>query len=432
MKPQSTRKETICVQGMFCSHCEENVSAALNALEGVVSARASLAEGSAEVVYDPGIVSLQEIHSAVNAAGYEVVEKGSGSRAAAVLLVILALYVIASHMGWTRVFSVFPTVGSTVSLGILFVIGALTGVHCIAMCGGINLMQSASSAQRRTGEPVLSNLLYNTGRVISYTLTGALCGGIGMTLQLSGILKGLIPAAAGIFMLIMSLKMLGLGKWFRKVRVSLPFRIRTGAGAASANRSSFVIGLLNGLMPCGPLQSMQLYALSTGSVLMGAASMFFFSLGTVPLMFGFGFAAGKLGRRHRQTMQTVSAVLIFVMGLSMIMNGLSMSGITIFRTGAQTAAVSTVEENVQYLRNEIDYGSYPAFAVKKGIPVEWTLVVPEGKLTGCNGEIIIPSFGLDVKLHEGENLIRFTPETAGVIPYSCWMGMIRSTIEVTD
>ena len=432
MKAERTRKETIRIRGMFCSHCEEKVNAALNALDGVVSARASLAEGNAEVEYDPGVISLRKIRGAVEAAGYEAAEKGSGPRAGAVLLIILAIYVIASHMGWTRVFSVFPTAGSGVSLGMLFMIGALTSVHCIAMCGGINLMQSASSAQSRTGAPWLSNLLYNAGRVISYTLTGALCGGIGMTLQLTGLLKGLIPTAAGVFMLIMALRMLGLGKWFRKVRISLPVRIRTGAGAASGNRSSFVIGLLNGLMPCGPLQSMQLYALSTGSVLTGAASMFFFSLGTVPLMFGFGFAAGKLGRRHRQTMQTVSAVLIFVMGLSMIMNGLSLSGIPFFQTGTRTVSVSTVEARVQVLRNEIDYGSYPAFSVKKGIPVEWTLVVPEGKLTGCNGEIIVPALGLDVKLHEGENLIRFTPETAGVIPYSCWMGMIRSTIEVTD
>jgi len=60
-------------------------------------------------------------------------------------------------------------------------------------------------------------------------------------------------------------------------------------------------GLLNGFMPCGPLQAMQLYALGTGSFIAGATSMFMFSLGTVPLMFGLGaissIAGGKLRKR---------------------------------------------------------------------------------------------------------------------------------------
>ena len=59
----------------------------------------------------------------------------------------------------------------------------------------------------------------------------------------------------------------------------------------------FYIGLLNGLMPCGPLQAMQIYALGTGSFVMGAASMFFFSVGTVPLMFGFGVLSSILSKK---------------------------------------------------------------------------------------------------------------------------------------
>ncbi|MBP5623054.1 MAG: sulfite exporter TauE/SafE family protein, partial [Thermoguttaceae bacterium] len=64
--------------------------------------------------------------------------------------------------------------------------------------------------------------------------------------------------------------------------------------ASSSRRSSLVIGLLNGLMPCSPLQSMQIYALSTGSIIRGALSMLLFSLGTVPLMLGLGVFSGKL------------------------------------------------------------------------------------------------------------------------------------------
>ena len=57
--------------------------------------------------------------------------------------------------------------------------------------------------------------------------------------------------------------------------------------------------------------------------------------------------------------------------------------------------------------------------------------MPEGKLNGCNGELRIPAFDLDVVLHEGDNPVTFFPETAGTFPYSCWMGMIHATIEMT-
>ena len=90
------------------------------------------------------------------------------------------------------------------------------------------------------------------------------------------------------------------------------------------------------------------------------------------------------------------------------------------------------QNNIQALRTEIDFGSYPAVRVIAGIPVKWTMVVPEGKLNGCNGEIIIPALNIDLVLHEGENLLEFTTNEIGVIPYSCWMGMINSTIEVIE
>ena len=54
------------------------------------------------------------------------------------------------------------------------------------------------------------------------------------------------------------------------------------------------------------------------------------------------------------------------------------------------------------------------------------------KLNGCNGEIIVPAYDLSVKLHEGENIVSFTPSETGTIPYSCWMGMIKSNIKIVE
>ena len=433
MNTDESSRTVINISGMFCRHCETTFSDALMGLEGVKSVTASFEKGQAEVIYDPQTVSVETLKKKIEQAGYETEESGSFRKITAILVILLAVYIAAKIFGWTKIFDIFPTADTTVSLGMLFTIGLLTGVHCIAMCGGINLTQSVISSENRVN-PLRPNLLYNTGRVISYTLTGAICGGIGRTLGLSGTLRGIIPVIAGIIMVIMALRMLGVFKILRKFRFISPrfnFKLRQVIGKRSG-RSSFLIGLANGLMPCGPLQSMQIYALAAGSVFKGAVSMFLFSLGTVPLMFGFGFFAGRINLKYRKTMLTVSAVLVFMMGINMAVNGLSLSGITLSAPVREQADVPVVEDDLQKVRTEIDYGRYPAFTVRKGIPVEWDIFVPEGKLTGCNGEILVPAYGIDIKLQEGTNIVRFTPEEAGVIPYSCWMGMIRSTITVMD
>ena len=89
-------------------------------------------------------------------------------------------------------------------------------------------------------------------------------------------MNGIIILVASLIMLLMSFNMLGI------IEFRLPFINKIKLKTKS--RNSFIIGLLNGLMPCGPLQAMQVYALSTGSFIKGALSMFLFSLGTVPLM----------------------------------------------------------------------------------------------------------------------------------------------------
>ena len=91
-----------------------------------------------------------------------------------------------------------------------------------------------------------------------------------------------------------------------------------------------------------------------------------------------------------------------------------------------------VRGDVQYVRSELEFGGYPAITVQAGIPVEWTIHADETRINSCNNEIYIPALDLSVPLEPGDNVIRFTPEESGVIPYTCWMGMIRSSIYVTD
>lgn len=430
IKPKT---ETILVQGMFCANCERRVQKALLSLPGVASARASFSEEKVTIVYDEEMISVTRLKEEIEKLGYRTVsDTRRYIQIVSILIILLAVYVIADHLGWTQVFNIFPNIETSASLSMLFIIGLLTSIHCIAMCGGINLTQSTAAA--KGGASIAgSNVAYNAGRVVSYTAIGGIVGGIGSVFSFSGKLRGLIAVTVGVVMIVMALSMLGVFRPLRKLPLHLPRDLYGKLAGSFSGKSSFVIGLLNGFMPCGPLQSMQIYALSTGSVTRGALSMLLFSLGTVPLMLGFGWLSGRLNKRKAGYMLTVSALLIFLMGVHMAENGLVLSGVSIVSTAQSEPGIMAERiGDTQYVTTEVDHGSYESFTVRRGIPVEWTIVVPEGKLNGCNGEIVVPAYGLSVKLHEGKTVVTFIPTETGTIPYSCWMGMIKSSILVVE
>ena len=114
----------------------------------------------------------------------------------------------------------------------------------------------------------------------------------------------------------------------------------------------------------------------------------------------------------------------------MLTNGLSLAGVNL--TAGVPGTAAQVNGNVQKIYTELDYGSYPSITVQAGVPVEWTIHADARKINGCNNEIIIPAYDMTIPLEPGDNVISFTPDTSGVIAYSCWMGMIRGSITVVD
>ena len=425
---------TLKVEGMFCSNCELKIENKLLKLNGISKVEASFNNQEVKVTYEKNIISQEEIEKTISKLDYKVVKDKKtkiNTQSICILIIILAIYVICNHLGLLNIFNIFPTVEDSMGYGMIFVVGLLTSVHCIAMCGGINLSQSVSSAQNNV-KIFTSNFNYNFGRIISYTLVGGIVGAIGSVISFNGAFKGAVAIVAAFFMIIMAINMLGIFPSFRKFNVRMPKKVAIFLNNSKKGKSSFYIGLINGLMPCGPLQTMQLYALSKASFIGGAISMFLFSLGSVPLMFTFGVISSKLNKKFAEKMLTVSAIIIFILGLGMLNTGLSLSGLKINIKTNNYENMAEMVDDYQQIETTIDYGSYEPITVKKGIPVKWIINVPAEKINGCNNEIIIPKYNIDLKLKVGENIIEFTPYEEGIINYSCWMGMINSTITVIN
>ena len=268
---------------------------------------------------------------------------------------------------------------------------------------------------------------------MSYTAIGGLLGLIGAAAAVTLRVRGMVGLLAGCLMVLMGVNMLGHFGLLRRLTLRLPAPVARGL-ARLGSRGPFFIGLANGLMPCGPLQSMQLYAIASGSFLTGALSMFFFCLGTIPLVLLTGVAAGVLRLKWKEKMLSLSASLLVLIGLVMVQNNLALAGVALpdfSRNAASGGMTASVEGDAQYITTYLRSNGYDDFRLTAGIPVVWTIVAEERNLNGCNNELVLPAFNQQVRLKAGENVITFTPEEPGEYPYSCWMGMLRSTITVT-
>jgi sulfite exporter TauE/SafE/copper chaperone CopZ len=439
------------IGGMTCISCQNKIERKLLTTAGVQSAVVSYRAGTAKIAYDPDRISLNDISALIQKLDYEVlsdrVPPADTRRAVGLLIILLALFMLARQWGLTDIFYLFPTAEAGMSYGMLFVIGLLTSVHCVAMCGGINLSQCLPQYIQAEGpapRPALTTLrpgfLYNLGRVTAYTLVGFLVGALGSVASLSSNAQGGLKLIAGLFMIIMGLNLLGLFPFLRALTPQLPRSLTRKIDAQKSSSSSpLIVGLLNGLMPCGPLQAMQLYALSTGSALAGALAMLLFALGTVPLMLALSTLSAVLSKKFTHRMVTAGAALVIMLGLSMFAQGWGLTGFSLAgmlpdtaEPGGSSAVTIQIENGVQLVNSTLDRGRYPAITVQAGMPVKWTIEAPPGSLNGCNNIMQIPAYELQYQFKTGENVIEFTPDKTGKIPYSCWMGMIRSSITVVD
>jgi sulfite exporter TauE/SafE len=199
---------------------------------------------------------------------------------------------------------------SDVSLLAAFLVGLLGGVHCVGMCGGIvtalslGLPQPHGVAQARWRYL----LAYNLARITSYSVAGALLGGVGwLAANLSDLyqVQLLLQLAAAVFMVILGLY---LGGWWRGLAVleragGLVWRRLEPLGRrflpVRTPGQAFLLGLVWGWLPCGLVYSVLIWSISTADPLYGAALLLSFGLGTLPNLLAMGIVAERLSARVR-------------------------------------------------------------------------------------------------------------------------------------
>lgn len=205
------------------------------------------------------------------------------------------------------------------------VFGFLTGFHCIGMCGPIALslpLKSSSWWAR-----VMSAITYNMGRVATYTFMGLVFGLAGQGLRLAGMQQGLSIVIGVVIILSVLFPLL-----FDRLLVRLPlFKLVNGVKSRlgllfgrKTYGALFLVGLLNGLLPCGPVYVAIGLSLAAGSALYGAFYMALFGIGTLPIMLALNLAGNFVSLSLRKSLRKLVPAFMVVLGVWFILKGLGL------------------------------------------------------------------------------------------------------------
>ena len=199
-------------------------------------------------------------------------------------------------------------------------LGLVGSAHCAGMCGPLALALPRSER----GKFLLGRVLYNLGRVVTYMLMGAFFGLLGHGFALAGLQRWIslvigVAILAGLFLsprFAHALPVTRFVSWL-KASLGLLFQRR-------ALTSMFVIGLLNGLLPCGLVYIACAAAVATGSLLGGMEYMIAFGLGTLPMMLAISLAGMKLQFVLRLRLQRLIPVSLAIVGVLLLLRGMAL------------------------------------------------------------------------------------------------------------
>lgn len=415
------RKITIQVQNMTCNNCKNKITKALKAKDGVRTVQVKIASQQVEIQYDEHVIREVQLYYALEKLGYPPVANANiqlKQKRKEVLEIFITILLVGFILQRFNVFTLFastPIIEEGMSLLAILMVGLFTSFHCLGMCGGLALSGSATSKN-----PLKASVIYHSGRLMMYTIIGMLAGLIGSWFTLSESLQGMMYVIASMVMIYMGITQLQIFPNLPKIQLF-------HANPVYEPHNTFFKGMLNGLLPCGIMQMMQLYALTSGSWFMGGLSMLVFGLGTLPLLLGLGAMTKFLKKQFKDTFLQWSGALVIILGLFMAQSGLALQGIQLFDQKSDTAMV---EDGIQVIEAKLEPRAYPSITLQEGIPVKLVIMVDEKDLNGCNYRMTIPEFKINHTFTVGENIIEFTPTKKGTFMMHCWMGMIRSTITI--
>ncbi len=207
-----------------------------------------------------------------------------------------------------------------------FLLGLAGSFHCVGMCGPIAFILPINKSSPY--KMAFQTFLYHFGRVLTYSFIGLLFGLLGKGLSLAGIQQQLsiiigVLMIAIFFIPFNKLLSINLASPISKIIVQLKKKMGSYLKRKS-NSSIFIIGVLNGFLPCGLVYMAIIGSIAMASAYFGAFYMFLFGLGTIPLMTTAIYLGNFINIAVRNKIQKMIPVFIVVIGVLFILRGLGL------------------------------------------------------------------------------------------------------------
>ena len=206
-------------------------------------------------------------------------------------------------------------------LSLVFLLGRLNSLHCVQMCGPIVL---AFSLPLKHSDALRAHVQYNAGRILTYTLLGAIAGAAGGGIGMLGRMVGLASGArvfAGSAMIVGGILMVGLLPSNSLVTIQNRGITKRIGRRLLAPKGKFTLGLTLGFLPCGLVYAALLKAVDSGSALAGAGTMLAFGAGTAVALLSLGAASSFL--RFPRWSNRIAAVSMMLAGGLLVWRGLT-------------------------------------------------------------------------------------------------------------
>lgn len=328
---------TLHVTGMHCSACPVLIESELTDLLEVSRAKASLKYNHVEVTGDFGDKTLEhvarDLTEVVKKHGYTLfperqrhpVKWQDFILAIPIAAAFIAMFIILQKLGIVNLVTT-----SNVTYGTAFVIGIIASVStCMAVVGGLVLSMSANFA--KGGDKIRPQVFFHAGRLVSFFVLGGVIGALGSVFALGTTGTFVLGFLVAIILLVLGINLLDVFPWAKKFQVTLPgFLGRHVSELKNVNHTltPLLLGAATFILPCGFTQSMQIYALTTGSFWTGALTMSAFALGTLPVLALISFSALGIRTYARSGVffKTAGLVVIFF-GLFNLINSLVAAGV---------------------------------------------------------------------------------------------------------
>lgn len=377
----------------------------------------------------------------------------------------------------TIVMIVFQTESQTVSivndsgvlsqLAVAFVTGLTTGgLSCLAVQGGLlasslahqieqDYLEHAVQKRSRHGRKMQPQpqprsgtavpiLLFLLAKVVAYTLLGALLGLLGSYLTLSPMTRAALMILIGVFMLGNALRMFNVHPIFRYFSIEPPKFLTRYIRRTAKGTDTFTplfLGALTIFIPCGVTQAMMAAALGTGSLAMGAALMFAFTLGTSPVFFIVAYLTTELGARLEKFFMRFVAAVVLILGFVTVNSGLSLMGSPLalanltrglFASSNDSTASANPQmsvpagELVLYVQN----GGYFPQTLKASADKTLTLNLITDRTYSCARDFVIPALDYYELLPDtGQVQVSIPAQPRGSkLFFTCSMGMYTGQI----